>query len=72
MALHNTDKVIVCGKCLKAACWYAEFMCDEAQNADLKVLTVGDLRKLDLEHEDFWTDETMIRIYGDATRDFRA
>ena len=71
MALSNSAKVLVCGKCLKAACWYGEFLCDDARSADLKIVTVGDLRKLDREHEDYWTDETMIRIYGDADRDFR-
>ena len=47
MATPNEAKVLVCDKCLRAACWYGEFMCDDAVSAGLKVLTVGDLRKLD-------------------------
>ena len=65
-------KVLVCDKCLRACCWYGEFMCDDAVQAGLKILTVGDLRKLDREHEDYWSDEKMINVYGDASREFRA
>jgi len=68
---ESSAKVLVCGKCLRAACWYGEFMCDNAVTADLKILSVGDLRKIDREHEDFWSDEKMIEVYGDASRDFR-
>jgi hypothetical protein len=70
MALAGKEKVLVCGKCLRASCWYGEFMCDDAQSAGLKILQVNDLRKLDREHEDFWTDEKMIEQYGDADRTF--
>lgn len=71
MALTGMEKVLVCDKCLKAACWYSEFVCDEASGAGLKILTVKDLRKLNLENEDFWTDKKMIEVYGDADRNFR-
>jgi len=67
----DSAKVLVCDKCLKASCWHGEFMCDEAQTAGLKVLTVGDLQKLDREHPENWSDEKMIEVYGDARRDFR-
>jgi len=46
-------------------------MCDDSRGAGLKILTVGDLRKLNREHEDYWTDEKMIEQYGDASREFR-
>lgn len=64
-------KVIVCAECLRACCWYGEFMCQKSRSANLKILTVGDLQKLNLEHPDYWTDATMVRIYGDASREFR-
>jgi hypothetical protein len=67
----DTDQVLVCDKCLKATCWYGEFMCDDSVSAGLKIMKVGDLRKLGLEHEDYWSDEYLIRIYGDADRKFR-
>ena len=72
MSTPNDAKVLVCDKCLRACCWYGEFMCDDAVQAGLKILTVGDLRKLDREHEDYWSDEKMINVYGDASREFRA
>jgi hypothetical protein len=69
--LTLTAKVLVCDKCLRASCWYGEFMCEDAISAGLRVLTVAQLRKLDLESKDFWTDEKMIEVYGDASRQFR-
>lgn len=70
MTTDGAKKVLVCDKCLRACCWYGEFMCDAATEAGLKILTVHDLRMLDREHEDYWTDEKMIEIYGDAIREF--
>ena len=63
-------KVLVCSQCARASCWYGEFMCEDARGAGLRILTVSDLRKLDREHEDFWSDEKMIEQYGDANRSF--
>lgn len=70
-ALKDSAKVLVCDKCLRAACWYGEFMCQDAQGAGLKILPVGELRKLAREHEDFWSDEKMLEVYGDTDREFR-
>lgn len=70
MGLKNAAKVLVCSKCLRACCWYGEFMCEDAGGAGLKILTVGDLRKLDRESSDYWTNEKMVEIYGDASRSF--
>ena len=65
-------KVLVCDQCLTASCWHGIFMCDDARSAGLKVVTVADLRALpeSREHEDNWSDETMIKIYGNADRNF--
>lgn len=71
MGKKNSAKVLVCNKCLRACCWYGEFMCDDAIGAGLKILTVGDLKKLKRESSDYWTDGKMIEIYGDASREFR-
>ncbi len=64
------SRVMVCDACLRASCWYGEFMCDDARSAGLTVLTVGDLIKLGSEHEDNWSDEKMMRVYGNANRNF--
>jgi hypothetical protein len=69
--LSPSAKVLVCDNCLRASCWYGEFRCERYIPAGLKILTVSQLRKLQYEHEDFWTDEKMIEIYGDANREFR-
>jgi hypothetical protein len=46
-------------------------MCDDAVTAGLKVLTIGDLKKLGREHPEYWSDEKLIQIYGTASREFR-
>lgn len=69
--IMKSKKVLVCSKCLRASCWYGEFMCDAAQSAGLKIMTVGELLKIDRESSDYWTDEAMIEQYGDADREFR-
>jgi len=40
-------------------------MCDYADSAGTKLMTVKQLKKLNLEHEDYWSDEKMLQIYGD-------
>ncbi len=63
-------KVLVCDKCLTAACWYGEFMCDENKSAGTTVKTVGELRQPAREHWHFWSDEKLDEVYGDHRRDF--
>jgi hypothetical protein len=66
MADNFENKIIeVCSECKCASCWYGEFMCHEAARAGTKKYTVSDLRKLDLENEDNWSDDKMKSIYGD-------
>jgi len=51
------DKIItVCNKCLRACCWQGYFMCDEAKYAGTVEKTVSKLKKLDLEHSDYWKE----------------
>lgn len=69
--MKANNEVLVCDKCFRACCWYGEFMCDEAVGAGLCVLTVGDLRKLKLEHSEYWTKKTFLRVYGTASPRFR-
>lgn len=69
--MRDTRKVLVCDACLKASCWYGEFMCDDAVGAGLKIVEIEDLKGLNREHPEYWEDEYLIRIYGDASREFR-
>ncbi len=52
--LPDDYRVTVCDRCLQASCWQGEFMCDDAREAGTIVKTVGELRKLHREHEDYW------------------
>jgi len=61
------DKLVqVCSSCLKATCWYNEFMCDESRDAGVVLKTVKELRGLGYEHEDYWSDKYMAKIYGES------
>lgn len=72
MSVRNDKRVMVCDHCLTASCWYGEFMCQRAVNAGTKILTAGELRKLNREHPDNWTAEKFISVYGTATPEFAA
>jgi len=74
--MSDSAKVLVCDKCLRAGCWYGEFMCDGAGSAGRKIMTIGQLQALpddgNREHQDYWSDKKMIEVYGDASREFRS
>lgn len=62
----SENKVIeVCSECLRACCWYGEFMCLESKGAATTKKTVGELRLLSIENESYWSDEKMHLVYGD-------
>lgn len=58
--------VEVCDECLQASCYHGKFMCPEASGAGTILKTISELKELDIEHEDNWSDETLIEIYGDS------
>lgn len=48
-------KVTVCNTCLRACCWAAIFMCDEAfTTAGTTVMTIGELKELKREHPTYF------------------
>jgi hypothetical protein len=67
--------VTVCGACETAACWQGSFMCDSAEMAGIKNLTVRDLHaKPRGENAEYWfkdgdgkIDRTMLEIYQRMT-----
>lgn len=63
-------KVMVCDKCLKASCWYGEFMCDESQMAGTTVRTVAELEALGYEHPSYWSRDKFNEVYGTPTPSF--
>lgn len=70
MPLNPNKQIQVCDKCFRACCWYGEFMCDDAREAGTVLLPVKRLRKLHLEHSDYWSDKKFIEVYGTATPNF--
>lgn len=65
VAMPPNGRVIeVCDKCLRACCWYGEFMCDEARTAGLTYKTVEELKALKREHWNYWSDEYLKRVFG--------
>lgn len=54
MSDRDDTQVEVCDRCKMACCWQGEFMCDEAKEARSIFMTVGELRKLNLEHPHYW------------------
>jgi hypothetical protein len=65
--MKNNKLVRVCDNCLTASCWYAEFMCQQAYEAGITLKTVAELKILNRENEDYWSDEYMETIYGSPT-----
>jgi hypothetical protein len=66
--LYDAWQVAVCSKCETAACWQGVFYCEDYKSAGVKVMKIGNLRKLGpLESEDYWRrDEGIKRLLGTA------
>jgi hypothetical protein len=47
-------QVAVCSYCLRASCWQGKFSCKHSKVAGVTELPVKTLKKLKLEHPDFW------------------
>ena len=63
----NENKLIeVCMSCGRASCWYGEFVCNESKHVGTRLKTVKELRLLGLEHEKNWSDEKLLKIYGES------
>ena len=62
--MKENKLVQVCDECHKASCWYKEFMCMDYLHAGVELKTVAELRVLDLENEDQWSDEKMLAMFG--------
>lgn len=49
--------VTVCNSCLTAACWQGCFYCEKFKTAGTTERTVGELRRLNLEHPSYWEND---------------
>ena len=54
MPLPDATLVTVCSACKRASCWHGRWQCADARLAGKKEMTVGELRRLRLEHEAYW------------------
>jgi len=72
MGLRNSKRVLVCDHCLRACCWYGEFMCDDRGGAGLGVLQVETLKRLSREHPEYWTAQYFQKVYGETNPTFSA
>lgn len=59
--LRDSDKITVCASCLRACCWQGSFFCDNYREADIIDKTVKELKKLKLEHSDYWKEDLRIK-----------
>ena len=58
--LGDDALITVCDSCHQASCWQAIFMCQNSTYAGTVQMTVGELRKLNIEHPSYWkTDEEL-------------
>lgn len=58
--MNNDKKIQVCNNCLMASCWQGLYMCDDSRCAGTEYKTKVQLKKLGLEHPDYWkTDEEL-------------
>lgn len=53
---EDNRKVTVCASCLRASCWHYDFICNDHRTAGIVEKTVGELRKLKLEHSSYWAE----------------
>lgn len=65
-ATPRNKRIMVCALCYRAICYHGEMMCDGSQGAATVIMTVGELRQLNLEHPDNWSQRKLLSVYGDA------
>jgi len=54
--LNPDDRITVCSACLRSSCWQGIFFCEKYLEAGTVDKTVEELRRLNLEHEDWWIE----------------
>lgn len=65
MKKKDEDRVVtVCAECLRASCWHGEFMCDDAQSANVTKRTVRQLNALNREHPSCYSKEKVRKVCG--------
>lgn len=52
--MNDTDIIIVCDECLTSCCCQGIFYCENSETAGTTEKTIKELKKLNLEHPDYW------------------
>lgn len=55
--MNDDYMVTVCDACFTAACWQGEFYCDSSKTAGVVKKSIKELRKLNLEHPEYWEND---------------
>lgn len=57
--IHKKKQTVtVCSKCLRASCFHGANMCENSRSAGTVDMTIDELKKLDLEDESWWKNDT--------------
>jgi hypothetical protein len=56
--------ITVCDKCFRASCWHGVFMCDKSITAGTIQKTAAELRKLNVEHSDYYSKREVEKVCG--------
>lgn len=56
--MSDERMITVCDHCLCASCWQGVFYCDKAKTAGTIEKPISELAALDLEHPDYWKEES--------------
>jgi hypothetical protein len=60
--------VTVCDACLQSSCWLGIFHC-HADRPGIREMRASELRKLDREHADYYSRETILRHTGSLPKE---
>lgn len=52
--LSDIIEIVVCASCKRASCWKGFLYCDDYKTASSLIMTIKELRELNLEHPDYW------------------
>lgn len=62
--LRRTRLITVCDHCFKASCWHGIFLCDDSYGARTVEKTARQLRKLNVEHPDYYSAKHVAKHCG--------
>lgn len=55
---------MVCAACFRVSCWYGEFYCADARNADVTRFRASQLSEMSMEHPEYYSVENLMAVCG--------